>query len=140
MSDTIAHWTAERREEPGTRGGKKINLSSSTHDASNQEKNHPPQQLFASIPFFILVQFNILENIFHRLQETSGYVSLPKLSCFIMILFFPCEKAYLTEASLYSEQACPEFITEEPCIIHHICVYSYEYSWWNYTAGRRVGL
>lgn len=28
----------------------------------------------------------------------------------------------------------------EPWIIHHICVYSYEYSWWNYTAGRRVGL
>lgn len=26
------------------------------------------------------------------------------------------------------------------CIIHNICVYSNEYSWWNYKAGRRVGI
>lgn len=62
------------------------------------------------------MQFCILENIFYRLQETSSYLSLPKLFCLIMILFFPSEKAYLTEAShrpsLYSEKACPEFITE----------------------------
>lgn len=62
------------------------------------------------------MQLYILENIFYRLQETSGYLSLPKLFCLIMILFFPGEKAYLTEASyrpsLYSEKACPEFITE----------------------------
>lgn len=62
------------------------------------------------------MQFYILENIFYRLQKTSGCLPLPKLFCLIMILFLPGEKAYLTEAShrpsLYSEKACPEFITD----------------------------
>lgn len=71
---------------------------------------------FISIVDFIVMRFYNLENIFYWLQETSGYRSLPKLFCLIVILFFPGEKAYLTEAthrpSLYFEKACPEFITE----------------------------